>query len=61
MFFRSVDRANMCDSVSQAPSLMFDVILNVTLSEEVSTTVVTQEILELLLRPNCPDPHQTQI
>ena len=51
----------MRDSVSQDPSLMFDVILNVTLSEEVSTTVVSQEILELLLRPNCPDPHQTQI
>ena len=51
----------MCDSVSQAPSLMFDVILNVTLSEEVSTTVFTQEILELLLCPNCPDSHLTQI
>ena len=51
----------MCDSASQAPSLMFDVILNVTLSEEVSTTVFTQEILELLLCPNCPDSHLTQI
>ena len=32
-----------------APSLMFDGILNVTLSEEVSTTGVTQEILICLL------------
>ena len=38
-----------------APSLMFDGILNVTLSEEVSTTEVTQENLKLLLRPNSPD------
>ena len=36
--------------------LMFDGILNVPLSEEkVSTTGVTQENLELLLRPNSPD------
>ena len=41
---------------------MFDGILNVTLSEEkVSTTGVTQGNLELLLRPNSPDSHQTQI
>ena len=41
---------------------MFDGILNVTLSEEkVSTTRVTQGNLELLLRPNFPDSHQTQI
>ena len=32
---------------SGAPSLMFDGILNVTLSEEVSTTVVAQGNLEL--------------
>ena len=39
-----------------APSLMFDGILNVTLSEEkVSTTEVTQGNLKLLLRPNSPD------
>ena len=41
-----------------ALSLMFDGILNVTLSEEVSTTVVTQGNLEVLLRPNSPDSHQ---
>ena len=41
---------------------MFDGILIVTLSEEmVSTTGVTQGDLELLLRPNSPDSHQTQI
>ena len=45
-----------------APSLMFDGILNVTLSQEkVSTTRVTQGNLELLLRPNSPDSHQAQI
>ena len=45
-----------------ASSFMFDGILNVTLSEEkVSTTGVTQGNLELLLRPNSPDSHQTQI
>ena len=45
-----------------APSLMFDGILNVTLSEEkVFTTGVTQGNLELFLRPNSPDSHQTQI
>ena len=45
-----------------APSLMFDGIPNVTLSEEkVSTTGVTQGNLELLLCPNSPDSHQTQI
>ena len=44
------------------PSLMFDGILNVTLSmEKVSTTGVTQGNLELLLRLNSPDSHQTQI
>ena len=40
---------------------MFDGILNVTLSEEVSTTGVTQGNLELVLRPNSADSHQTQI
>ena len=45
-----------------APSLMFDGILNVALSEEkVSTTGVTQGNIELLLHPNSPDSHQTQI
>ena len=45
-----------------APSLMFDGILNVNLSEEkVSTTGVIQGDLELLLRPNSPGSHQTQI
>ena len=45
---------------SGAPSLMFDGILIVSLSE-VSTTGVTQGNLELLLRLNSPDLHQTQI
>ena len=41
---------------------MFDGILNATLSKErISTTGVTQENLELLLSPNFPDSHQTQI
>ena len=41
---------------------MFDGFLNVTLSEEqVSSTGVIQEKLELLRRPNSPDSHQTQI
>ena len=45
-----------------APSLMFDGILNVTLSKKkVSTAGVTQGNLELLLSPNSPDSHQTQI
>ena len=44
-----------------APSLMFDGILNVTLSEEVSTTGVTLGNLKLLLHYNSPDSHQTQI
>ena len=43
-----------------APSLMFDGILNVTLSEEVSTTGVTHGNHELLLPPNSLDSHQTQ-
>ena len=42
-----------------APSLMFDRILNATLSQ-VSTTGVTQENLELPLLPNSLDSHQTQ-
>ena len=43
-----------------APSLMFDRILNATLSEEkVSASGVTQGNLELLLPPNSPDSHQT--
>ena len=52
---------NLCVKASgcfrrEAPSLMFDGILNVTLSEEkVSTTDVTQGNLKLLLRPNSPD------
>ena len=44
-----------------APSLMFDGILNVSLSEEVSTTGVTQGNLNLILRPNSLDSHQKQI
>ena len=43
----------------RAPSLMFDRILNVTLSEEkASTSGVTHGNLKLLLRPNFPDSHQ---
>ena len=38
-----------------APSLMFDGILNVTLSEEVSTTVVAQGNLELPVSPDFLD------
>ena len=45
-----------------APSVMFDGILNVTLSEEkVPTTGITWGNFELLLHPNFPDSHQTQI
>ena len=45
-----------------APSLMFNEILNETLPEiKVSTTGVTQGNLELLLRPNSPNSHQTQL
>ena len=43
-----------------APSLMFDRLLNATLSEKVSTIGVTQENLELPLLPDSLDPHQTQ-
>ena len=39
---------------------MFDRIANATLSEEVSTTEVTQENLKLPLPPNSVDSHQTQ-
>ena len=41
---------------------MFNEILNETLPEKkVSTTGVTQGNLELLLRPNSPNSHQTQL
>ena len=43
-----------------APSLMFDEILNATLSEKLSITGVTQENLELPLPPISLDSHQTQ-
>ena len=43
-----------------ALSLMFDRILNATLSEKVSTTGVTQENPELSLPPHSLDSHQTQ-
>ena len=43
-----------------APSLMFYRILNATLSEEVSSSGVTQGNLELLLPPSSLDSHQTQ-
>ena len=42
-----------------APSLMFDGVLNATLSE-VSITGVIQENLELPLLPNSLDSHQIQ-
>ena len=42
------------------PSLMFDGILNVTLSEESFTTGVTQGNLELPLLPDSLDSHQTR-
>ena len=37
--------------------LMFDRTLNVTLSEEISTTGITQKNLELPLPPNSLDSH----
>ena len=41
---------------------MFNEILNETLPEKkVSTTGATQGNLELLLRPNSPNSHQTQL
>ena len=43
-----------------APSLIFDRILNATLSEKASTTGVTQENLELSLPPPPLDSHQAQ-
>ena len=47
---------------SQRSSLMFDGILNVTLSEKkASNTGVTQGNLKFLLRTDSPDSHQTQI
>ena len=46
----------------RAPLLMFYGILNVTVSEEnVSTIGVSKGNHELLLRPNSPNSHQTQI
>ena len=45
-----------------AASLMFNGVLNVTLSEEkVSSTGITQGNLELLLSSNSLDSHQTHI
>ena len=47
LFCRNSQRDKPVDCFrSGAPSLMFDGILNVTLSEEVSTTGVTQGNLE---------------
>ena len=43
-----------------APSFMFDGILNVSLSEAVPTTEITQENLELSVPPDFLDSHQTQ-
>ena len=43
-----------------ATSLMFDGILNATLSEEPYTTGVKQGNLELSLPPNSLDSHQIQ-
>ena len=39
---------------------MFDGILNVSLSEAVPTTEITQENLELSMPPDSLDSHQTQ-
>ena len=45
-----------------APSLMFDGILNASLpKKKISTTVVAQGNFKLLLPPNSPDSHQTQM
>ena len=44
------------------PSLMFDGIMEATLSKEkISTTGVTQRNLQLLLSPTSPYSHQAQI
>ena len=43
-----------------APSLMFDGILDASLSEKDSTTGVTLENLELHLPPHSLDSHQAQ-
>ena len=46
----------------EAPSFMFNGILNLTLSEEkVYITGVTQGNRKLVLRPNSPDSNQMQI
>ena len=45
---------------SGAPSLMFDRILSVTLSEEIFATGNTKWNLEHSLLPNSLDSHQTQ-
>ena len=61
LFCRNSQRVKSVDFFRRgAPSWMFVGILNVTLSEEVSTTGVTQGNLELPLPPNSLDLHQTQ-
>ena len=45
---------------TEAPSLMFGRILNVTFSEELSATGVTQGNFELTMPPDSLDSHQTQ-
>ena len=61
LFCTSSQRSKSVGCVRRgAPSLMFNGILNVTLSGEVSTTGVTQGNLEFSLRPDSLDSHQTQ-
>ena len=61
-FCRNSQRVKAVGCFSRgAPALMFDGVLNTTLSEEkVSTTVVTQGNLELPLLPSSLDSHQTE-
>ena len=61
LFCRSSQRGKPVGCVRRgALSLMFNGILNVTLSEEVSTSGVTQGNLELSLPPGSLDSQQTQ-
>ena len=61
-FCRNSQCVKLVGSFSRrAPSLMFDGVLNATLSEEkVSTIAVKQENLKLRLRLNFLDSHQTK-
>ena len=63
LFYKNILRVKAVGCFCRgAPLLIFDRILNVTLSEEkVSTIGATQGNQESLLRPNSPDSPQTQI